>query len=116
MQFRGARQRADGWYELGLFVAWHSALFQRAKTLPELAPLLKKIRQAGTTAKAPEARQTWQEQKGIMAGIRALAVKAPPIKPRGERETKTLARRGSTGGSTSSRTAGAETGTSKGKR
>ncbi len=80
LQFKGARQRADGWYELGLFVAWHMALFQRAKTLPELAPLLKKIRTVADSP-APAVKQTWQEQKGIMAGIRALAVTAPPAKP-----------------------------------
>ncbi len=82
LQFKGARQRMDGWYELGLFVAWHAALFQRAKTLPDLAPLLKKIRATTDTTKAPEPAQTWQEQKGIMAAVRSLLVNAPPAKPK----------------------------------
>jgi hypothetical protein len=70
----------DGWYELGLFVAWHAALFQRADKLPALGPLLKKVRTVKEAA--PVVKQTWQEQKGIMAAIRALAVTAPPATPK----------------------------------
>ena len=58
LQFRGARQRMDGWYELGLFVAWHVAMFTRAKTLPPLAPLLKKVRTASAGTAAPPKPQT----------------------------------------------------------
>ena len=62
MQFRGAKQRSDDQYELGLFVAWHMALFSRAKTLPEWASVIRKFRAA---AKGP-VKQTPTEQRAML--------------------------------------------------
>src|SRR6185436_14533937 len=86
-QFKGARQRADGWYELGLYIAWHIAYWSRIKTMPSWESVKAKRTKATASAlktKEPEAPQNWQQMKGIMAAHRiALASTAgkPKQKP-----------------------------------
>ncbi len=50
-EFQGAQQRRAGWHELGLWIAWHTANFTRAKDLPALQPLLEKLRRGSQGAR-----------------------------------------------------------------
>jgi len=86
LQFRGAQQRLDGWYQLARYTAWYVAYWSRLDKLPSLKTVEEELEaqrvKADRAATKPARRQTWQEQKAIMASVRALAVKAPPAKPK----------------------------------
>lgn len=73
LQFQGARQRMDGWYELGLFVAWHTAMFTVAAKVGKLPPLEKLLARgrgkAGTPAQTPQALRSVMQQMSAQYGI-----------------------------------------------
>lgn len=83
LQFKGALQRMDGLYDLGMFVAWHMAAFSRADRLPSLKSVMEKMR-GRSEAESPtgDGRPTWQEMKARMKSISAAAAVAPPVKPK----------------------------------
>ena len=92
LQLKGAQQRDDERYRLGLFVAWHTALFirlDRANKFPSWESLQTKHERTVTARDKPPAEasgQHWQEMKGIMAAHRQAMAKPTP--------KKTAARRG----------------------
>ena len=61
-----ARQRrARRAYAQAMSLAWHAAAFQRAKRLPALTTVLRKITDDGQTAQLPRS-QTAKEQQAVV--------------------------------------------------
>lgn len=79
LQFKGARQRADERYKLGLFVAWHVAAFMRVpkdRKLPALEPMMAKV-------SAKKVKPSKVQQKAVflqVAKTSGLKVKRVPRK------------------------------------
>lgn len=65
-------------YELGLFVAWHAAMWGRAKTLPSWESVQKKL--SAKTSKT-DGQQDWREVRANMAALRQQQKGQPVVKP-----------------------------------
>ena len=68
-RFEADQVQHDRWLELGLFVAWHIAVFNRnkQKPLPSLPSVMAKFR---TSRKKGEPFQDWRLEREQMAAIR----------------------------------------------
>ncbi len=90
-QLKGAAARRLFWRELGLWVAWHAAAFQRGKDLPALGPMIAALRNGGSTPPPTAKERVEQQRKQIMALSQAYglpiyvngrAITPPKKKPR----------------------------------
>lgn len=82
--FEGHRQQQRAWYELGLFIAWYSAAFQRTKRLPKFDSVLKQFRGTDKQKTAMD----WRAMKATMHSLKDIVPG-----PLSDKEQRTLARR-----------------------
>jgi hypothetical protein len=86
-QFQGYAARRLFWRELGLWVAWHVACFQRGESLPDLEPLLTKLRQTAMPSHVTPAAARVAAHRSQLAilsrqyGLPMFAGKKPALPP-----------------------------------
>ena len=76
MLFDGARKRLDGWYRLGLWIAWHTAALSRTERFPALDTLLTRIDESESKSGKSE-RMDWRAMKSALKAITSN-IKAVP--------------------------------------
>ncbi len=59
----------DGWYELGLYVAWHMAMFQRAEKLPPLKTVIEQFTKAVQAGPVQDPRAQFHVMQSISARL-----------------------------------------------